>query len=354
MRTHFRRDADGLEEVAPGIARLAQSIVNLYFLGPRHAATHEWLLVDCGLPGSAEQIARAAAARFGRDSRPYAILLTHGHFDHVGGLPDLAMRWNVPVYAHEMELPYLTGRSEYPPPDPTVGGGAMSILSRFYPRGPIDLGRRALPLPADQRVPGMPQWRWIPTPGHTPGHVSFFRESDGVLLAGDAFVTTKQESVIEALLQQPLVWRPPAYYTCDWQAARDSIERLAELHPQIAATGHGRPMQGEELQRGLSRLLGNWHAIVPQYGRYREEPAVADASGVRQLPPPAFDWYLAAGLGAVAASAGTLAWYLSRETRHRSVSSSLRSSARRTADVIQSGRSAARDLAARAVTAWRE
>jgi glyoxylase-like metal-dependent hydrolase (beta-lactamase superfamily II) len=194
----------------------------------------------------------------------------------------------------------------------------MSILSRFYPRGPIDLGRHVLPLPADQRVPGLPDWRWVPTPGHTPGHVSFFRESDGVLVAGDAFVTTKQESAMEALLQQPLVWRPPAYYTCDWQAARESIERLAELRPQVAATGHGQPMRGDELQRGLARLLREWDAIAPRHGRYVAEPAVADEHGVKQLPPPAFDWYLAAGLAAVAASAGALAWYWSREKTSRS------------------------------------
>ena len=54
----------------------------------------------------------------------------------------------MPIYAHELELPYLTGRSPYPPPDPTVGGGLMADLSWMYPRGPIDLGDRV------QRPPG--------------------------------------------------------------------------------------------------------------------------------------------------------------------------------------------------------
>ena len=199
----------------------------------------------------ASSIAHAAAERFGPNSRPQALILTHGHFDHVGDLPSLADHWDVPVYAHELEMPYLTGRSSYPPPDPAVGGGGMSFLSRFYPRGPINLGDRVHILPADGGVPGMPGWRWIHTPGHSPGHVSLFRDSDRVLIAGDAFVTTDQESAMAALMQPQYVHRPPAYYTPDWQAARSSVEALARLQPEVAATGHGVPMRGEEMRRQL-------------------------------------------------------------------------------------------------------
>ena len=53
---------------------------------------------------------------------PAAVLLTHGHFDHVGALKELADQWDAPIYAHGLEHPYLDGRSSYPPPDPTVGG----------------------------------------------------------------------------------------------------------------------------------------------------------------------------------------------------------------------------------------
>ena len=77
------------------------------------------MLVDAALSIGARQIIETAAERFGRDSRPSAIILTHGHFDHVGALHALLDAWQVPVYAHHMELPYLTGRADYPPPDPT-------------------------------------------------------------------------------------------------------------------------------------------------------------------------------------------------------------------------------------------
>jgi len=155
-----------LIEVVPDLACLPLSLVNLYFVGLSGAEDRTWALVDAGLGYAKQKIARAAAVRFGRRSRPVAIVLTHGHFDHVGALPALAEEWDVPVYAHELELPYLTGRSSYPPPDPAVGGGMMSFLSRLYPRGPIDLGDRVRALPSDGSVPGMQGWRWIHTPGH--------------------------------------------------------------------------------------------------------------------------------------------------------------------------------------------
>ncbi len=290
-------------EVTPDLACLQLSIVNVYFFGAPNAADRSWVLIDAGLAFSGSWIHQAAVERFGAGSRPAAIVLTHGHFDHVGALPDLADRWDAPIYAHELELPYLTGQSSYPPPDPAVGGGAMSFLSRFYPRGPVELGDRVRLLPADGTVPGMAGWRWIHTPGHTAGHVSFFRDADRTLVAGDAFVTVKQESALAVLTQQQEVRRPPAYYTSDWQAARRSIETLAQLRPSVAATGHGRPMYGERMRQELAELLRNWDQLaLPSQGRYLRRPAVTDQHGVVSLPPAVPDPQLMAlaGIGLAA------------------------------------------------------
>lgn len=212
--------------VASDLAYLRTGIVNVCLFGRPGAPNGSWVLIDAGLPGMANRIIRAAEEWIGPWARPAAIILTHGHFDHVGSLHSLVERWDVPVYAHPLESPYLTGLSPYPPPDPTVGGGAMAVLSRFYPKGPIDLGQRLQPLPEDGTVPGMPGWRWIHTTGHTPGHVSLFRDSDRTLIAGDAFVTTKQESALAVLTQRPELHGPPAYFTPDWESARSSVQRL--------------------------------------------------------------------------------------------------------------------------------
>lgn len=293
-------------EVVADVACLPLSLVNVYFCGRARARDRQWVLVDAGVFGSAGAIRRAAAERFGPDSRPAAIILTHGHFDHIGALPQLADEWHAPIYAHQLEMPYLTGESSYPPPDPAVGGGAMSLLSRLYPRGPVYLGDRVKPLPADGTIPGMPEWFWIPTPGHTAGHVSLFRDRDRFLIAGDAFVTTRQESVLSVLSMRQEVWRPPAYYTSDWTAAQHSVEMLAALEPEVAATGHGIPMWGSALREQLANLVEHWPtAALPRQGRYVMQPAITNQHGVVTVPEPVPDRQLAMlAIGGIAALAG--------------------------------------------------
>jgi hypothetical protein len=76
------------------------------------------------------------------------------------------------------------------------------------------------------------------------------------------------------------------YYTPDWVAARDSLRRLAELRPSIAGTGHGVPMEGDELRNGLDMLALDFDDIaVPRQGRYVHEPALSDRHGVIHVPP---------------------------------------------------------------------
>jgi len=282
---------------APSVAMLPLSLVNVFFLGEAGSGDREWVVVDTGLQGSAQQILNAAQRRFGEHSRPSAIVLTHGHFDHVGSASELAEHWDCPVYVHELELPYVTGMASYPPPDPTVGGGLMSALSWLYPRGPVDLAGRVRKLPDDQLIPGKPEWRWIPTPGHSPGHVSLFREVDRVLIAGDAFVTQAQESALGVLTMAPKVRRPPAYYTPDWDAALESIQGLRDLEPNIAMTGHGVPMYGRSLQTELADLVERWLTDSrPRHGRYTHVPAVSDQSGVVSVPPPPLKKYRTAAI----------------------------------------------------------
>ena len=264
----------GITELAPDLAYKRIAIVNVVFAG---APGGPWVLIDAGLPGTRGVVQRAASRRFGANARPEAIVLTHGHVDHVGTLESLAGLWDVPVYAHPHELPYLNGTSSYPPPDPHVGGGLMAVLSPLFRRKPVNVKRRLHALPEDGSVPAMPGWRWLHTPGHAAGHVSLFRDADRTLVAGDAFVTTAQESAYAAITQAPELHGPPKYFTPDWQAARNSVQSLAALQPELAVTGHGRAVQGAALRDGLARLAADFDSVaVPAHGRYVGRPARAE------------------------------------------------------------------------------
>jgi hypothetical protein len=201
---------DKTRQIATDVAYRQIAIVNVIFSGPPDAGDGQWVLIDAGLTGSASAIRTAAQARFGQTGRPSAIILTHGHFDHVGSLETLAAEWDVPVYAHRLEHPYLNGTISYPPADPSVGGGA-----------------------------------------------------------GDAFVTTKQESVYAAVTQAPEMHGPPMYFTPDWPSARQSVLNLAALGPETVVTGHGQAMQGAGMRSALKQLAERFEDIaIPKHGRY--------------------------------------------------------------------------------------
>lgn len=258
-----------VSQITSDITVLGFPLVNAFMVGDPAANKGEWVLVGAGMAHTAKDITQAAEQRFGKGTRPKAIILTHGHFDHVGAIMELTDQWAVPVYAHEAELPFLTGQQDYPPPDPGAAEGLLARISPTFPRKGINLGQRVQALPADGSVPWMPGWRWIHTPGHTPGHVSLYRERDGVLLVGDAFTTVDQNSAEAVLAQETEIHGPPAYFTPDWASAEKSVHALNDLHPKLAIPSHGQPMRGRELTEQLTALASQFkETAVPEHGRY--------------------------------------------------------------------------------------
>ncbi|KRF51641.1 MBL fold metallo-hydrolase [Bacillus sp. Soil745] len=248
---------------------LSVQIVSVIFIGS--PKDDKWVLIDAGMPRSAEAIKNTAEEIYGPQKPPAAIILTHGHFDHVGALIELMEYWEAPVYAHIKEMPYLTGQENYPEPDPTVEGGMVAKISSIFPNEGINLDEKVQPLPDDHSVPGLRDWKWVHTPGHSKGHISLFRESDRSLIAGDAFVNVRQDSLYKVITQEKEIAGPPRYLTTDWEAAKESVRLLESLKPAVAITGHGYPVEGKELEMGLAKLAKEFDSLAkPDHGKYVE------------------------------------------------------------------------------------
>jgi glyoxylase-like metal-dependent hydrolase (beta-lactamase superfamily II) len=261
VMTRPRREgtADLAREIAPDVFCLGpwgRTQTDVYFV----RTGSSWVLIDAGWASDRSRIERAAGSLFGADSRPAAILLTHCHPDHAGSARPLARAWGCAVYMHPDELPLATAdfaamMASAGPLDRYLILPLMRAMGRRRREAVLaksSLGDVARTFETGAGVPGLPGWECIPTPGHTPGHVSYFRPSDRVLITGDALVTLKVNTWAGLLLQRPGLSGPPWYTTWSPRAARESIERLARLEPTVLAGGHGRPMTGAGTAEALS------------------------------------------------------------------------------------------------------
>lgn len=257
------RPAEVAQEIAPGVywfGPWGRTQTNVYFVRSKSS----WVLIDAGWPKDAARIKRAAESQFGIDSRPAAILLTHDHPDHEGSALYLARVWDCAVYMHPDELPIATRDftamvAAAHPADRWVVLPLMRAMGKrrreaLFARS--SLGEVAHAFAPDAGVPGLPDWECIPTPGHTPGHVSYFRPRDRVLITGDALVTVKIKTLTGLLLQRPGLSGPPWYTTWSRRAATESVGRLARLEPTVLAGGHGKPMIGTETAAALIAFAG--------------------------------------------------------------------------------------------------
>jgi glyoxylase-like metal-dependent hydrolase (beta-lactamase superfamily II) len=161
----------------------------------------------------------------------------------------------------------------------------MALASPLYPRGPVDVAGRLLALPSDHSVPHLEGWCWVHTPGHTPGHVSLWRDSDRTLVTGDAVITTRQESAYAVLIQEPELHGPPMYYTNDWESARASAALIANLEPNLLVSGHGQPLEGPQMRHCLRVLARDFERIaVPKEGEYVRRPATPEDGTAYRRP----------------------------------------------------------------------
>ena len=184
--------------------------------------------------------------------------------DHAGSALELAHMWNCKVYVHPEELALTTAENlstieKYANP---IDRRIILPLLHLMPRRTVEsmLSKSNLKGVVQAfdptSVPGLSDWECIPTPGHSPGHISFFRASDRVLITGDAVVTADINSFLGFLfwslrINQQRVSGPPWYSTWNKQLAKESVVALAALEPSVLASGHGVPMQGGAIAQKL-------------------------------------------------------------------------------------------------------
>ena len=256
------------------VKQLSLGFVNVYFIDEPRG---EWALIDTGLPWHFSTIVREARRRYG-SARPTAIYLTHGHYDHAGSAAALAAYWKVSVFAHEAELPFLTGQCDYPPADPSACGGWLSLASRFASTRGRDLRPFIQPL-----TEGPWGWEVISLPGHTPGQVGFWQASTKTLIAGDALMNLHLDNWRPV---PGLSWPPPPF-TTDWFATRKSLDRIVALEPQILCFGHGEPISDPSLGGQLAYMTQ--YFAIARAGRYVGEPVRQASDGSPIVAPVAPD-----------------------------------------------------------------
>jgi glyoxylase-like metal-dependent hydrolase (beta-lactamase superfamily II) len=217
-----------MREVANGVWQLSgypRDRINAYLVGD--------VLIDAGT-----RWARGWLLRQLRGRTLSLVALTHCHPDHQGVARLVCEKYHVPLACHEADVDVMEGRVPMGPRNWLINLGI-----RFWAGPPCKVERV---LRAGDEVAG---FRVVHAPGHTPGHVIYFRESDRVAIAGDVLAN------INFLTGKVGLRQPPRYFSVDAEANRRSIRLLAELRPTVVCFGHGPPLREPGL---LLEYVARW------------------------------------------------------------------------------------------------
>jgi glyoxylase-like metal-dependent hydrolase (beta-lactamase superfamily II) len=185
---------------------------NVYLVGD--------VLIDAATRWATPRILRQLQKR-----PPKLVALTHCHPDHQGAVHAVCSKYNVPLACHEGDVPAMEGREAMWPHNWIIRLGMRFWSGRACPVARV--------LRDGDTVAG---FRVVHTPGHTPGHVVYFRDADRVAIAGDVLANMNIRT------RKPGLLFPPRAFCKDWEENRRAVLTLWQLQPSVICFGHGAPL----------------------------------------------------------------------------------------------------------------
>lgn len=215
-----------MNEIAAGAWCLPLLGVNVYLLETEDGP----VLVDAGTPWQATTIVRKLRRHGIVPDELRAILITHGDFDHVGGLAHVAREMRAPVYVPADEVDVVMGDRS---PRPIIVGSRLAtaagtLFERFVnvvDRRPVDIAGTL-----QEAEPARGGLTVIDTPGHTIGHVCLLDEARSVLIGGDLLVVGRDGRI------------QPPFVLGDEHLHEASLEKIRQYDFDCAGFGHGPPL----------------------------------------------------------------------------------------------------------------
>jgi glyoxylase-like metal-dependent hydrolase (beta-lactamase superfamily II) len=201
--------------------------INVYLIGD--------VLIDAATRRAGRRILRQLEGR-----RITAHALTHAHPDHQGASKEVCDALGIPLWCGEADADAMEqGTIPETQPDHPIN----RLIDRFWLGPPHPVARR---LQEGDVVSG---FEVLHVPGHSAGHVAYWRDSDRALILGDVLTN------INTITGLPGLHEPQSIFTPDPKTNRDSARRLAALEPELVCFGHGRPLRDPaKLERYVAGL----------------------------------------------------------------------------------------------------
>ncbi|MDQ4049093.1 MAG: MBL fold metallo-hydrolase [Actinomycetota bacterium] len=241
--------------VGDGVRRFDDGIVNWYLIEDDAGLT----VVDCGFPAGWSMLMTALGTMGRRLADVRAVIITHGHIDHIGFAERARQEAGATVYVHEGDVPLLKSplniaRSQRNPLMYLNHSATRKVMARAMSTG-APFAKRVQEYTTFEdgevlaQVPGRPSV--VHTPGHTDGHTAFHLQERDIVFAGDAVVTR------DPYTGQVGPRIPARAATNDSGQALRSLDRLAATDASLVLTGHGEPWrEGAEEAARLARAAG--------------------------------------------------------------------------------------------------